>query len=49
LKLGHLAESIAINKAAKQLGLNAKISPTRSAPSTPDFISALGARRELRL
>jgi branched-chain amino acid transport system substrate-binding protein len=40
---GHLAESIAINKAAKQLGLNAKIFAYSVGPSTPDFISALGA------
>src|ERR1700737_1388721 len=40
---GHLAEAIAINKAAKQLGLNAKIFAYSVGPSTPDFISALGA------
>src|SRR5437762_2005993 len=40
---GHLAESIAINKAAKQLGLDAKIFAYSVGPSTPDFISALGA------
>ena len=40
---GHLAESIAINKAAKQLGLNAKIFAYSVGPSTPDFIKALGA------
>jgi branched-chain amino acid transport system substrate-binding protein len=39
---GHLAEAIAINKAAKQLGLNAKIFAYSVGPSTPDFISALG-------
>src|SRR6266436_868356 len=39
---GHLAESIAINKAAKQLGLDAKIFAYSVGPSTPDFISALG-------
>src|SRR5438445_758300 len=38
-----MAESIAINKAAKQLGLNAKIFAYSVGPSTPDFISALGA------
>ncbi len=43
LNSGHLAESIAINKAAKQLGLNAKIFAYSVGPSTPDFISALGA------
>ncbi len=40
---GHLAEAIAINKSAKQLGLNAKIFAYSVGPSTPDFISALGA------
>ena len=40
---GHLAEAISINKAAKQLGLNAKILAYSVGPSTPDFISALGA------
>src|SRR5256885_12762494 len=40
---GHLAEAIAINKAAKQLGLNAKIFAYSVGPSTPDFIKALGA------
>ena len=39
---GHLAEAIAINKAAKQLSLNSKISAYSVGPSTPDFISALG-------
>ena len=39
---GHLAEAININKAAKQLGLNAKIFAYSVGPSTPDFISALG-------
>jgi branched-chain amino acid transport system substrate-binding protein len=42
LNSGHLAESIAINKAAKQLGLDAKIFAYSVGPSTPDFISALG-------
>ena len=40
---GHLAEAIAINKAAKQLGLNAKIFAYSVGPSTPDFINSLGA------
>lgn len=40
---GHLAEAIGINKAAKQLGLNAKIFAYSVGPSTPDFIQALGA------
>lgn len=40
---GHLAEAIAINKAAKQLGLDAKIFAYSVGPSTPDFIQALGA------
>src|SRR5256885_6174905 len=43
LNSGHLAESIAINKAAKQLGLSAKIFAYSVGPSTPDFINALGA------
>ncbi|TMD13685.1 MAG: branched-chain amino acid ABC transporter substrate-binding protein [Chloroflexi bacterium] len=42
LNSGHLAEAIAINKAAKQLDLNAKIFAYSVGPSTPDFISALG-------
>jgi branched-chain amino acid transport system substrate-binding protein len=40
---GHLAEAIAINKAAKQLSLDAKIFAYSVGPSTPDFIKALGA------
>jgi branched-chain amino acid transport system substrate-binding protein len=40
---GHLAEAIAINKAAKQLGLNAKIFAYSVGPSTPDFIKSLGS------
>ncbi|HVH65241.1 MAG TPA: amino acid ABC transporter substrate-binding protein [Candidatus Acidoferrum sp.] len=40
---GHLAEAISINKAAKQLGLNAKIFAYSVGPSTPDFVQALGA------
>ena len=40
---GHLAEAIAINKAAKQLGVNAKIFAYSVGPSTPDFVSALGS------
>src|SRR6266851_304559 len=43
LNSGHLAEAIAINKSAKQLGLNAKIFAYSVGPSTPDFISALGS------
>src|SRR6202022_995376 len=43
LNSGHLAESIAINKAAKQLGLDAKIFAYSVGPSTPDFVNALGA------
>ena len=39
---GHLAEAIAIHKAAKDLSLNAKIFAYSVGPSTPDFISALG-------
>jgi branched-chain amino acid transport system substrate-binding protein len=40
---GHLAEAVNINKAAKQLGLNAKIFAYSVGPSTPDFIAQLGA------
>ncbi len=40
---GHLAEAIAINKAAKQLSFDAKIFAYSVGPSTPDFIKALGA------
>jgi branched-chain amino acid transport system substrate-binding protein len=40
---GHLAEAIAINKAAKTLKLDAKIFAYSVGPSTPDFISALGS------
>ncbi len=43
LNSGHLAEAIAINKAAKQLSLNARIFAYSVGPSTPDFIKALGA------
>ncbi|MDE3192267.1 MAG: amino acid ABC transporter substrate-binding protein [Chloroflexota bacterium] len=39
---GHLAEAIAINKAAKDLGVNAKILAYSVGPSTPQFIKALG-------
>jgi branched-chain amino acid transport system substrate-binding protein len=42
LNSGHLAEAIAINKAAKQLSLDAKIFAYSVGPSTPDFITALG-------
>ena len=42
LNSGHLAEAIAINKAAKDLGLNAKLFAYSVGPSTPDFIQALG-------
>src|SRR3989440_86243 len=40
---GHLAEAIAINKAAKQLGLDAKIFAYSVGQATPDFIKALDA------
>lgn len=40
---GHLAEAIAINKAAKTLHLDAKIFAYSVGPSTPDFISSLGS------
>src|ERR1700687_1713702 len=43
LNSGHLTEAIAINKAAKEQKLNAKIFAYSVGPSTPDFISALGA------
>src|ERR1700694_2596356 len=42
MNAGPPAKSIAINKAAKQLGLDAKIFAYSVGPSTPDFISALG-------
>ena len=42
LNSGHLAEAIAINKAAKDLNINAKIFAYSVGPSTPDFIDALG-------
>jgi branched-chain amino acid transport system substrate-binding protein len=42
LNSGHLAEAIAINKAAKDLQLNAKLFAYSVGPSTPDFIAALG-------
>ncbi len=42
LNSGHLAEAIAINKAAKEQRLNAKIFAYSVGPSTPDFISSLG-------
>jgi branched-chain amino acid transport system substrate-binding protein len=43
LNSGHLTEAIAINKAAKEQKLNAKIFAYSVGPSTPDFITALGA------
>ncbi len=42
LNSGHLQEAIAINKAAKDLKLDAKFSAYSVGPSTPDFIAALG-------
>lgn len=42
LNSGHLQEAIAINKAAKEQQLNAKIFAYSVGPSTPDFISSLG-------
>ena len=39
---GHLAEAIAIHRAAKALGLDAKIFAYSVGPSTPDFVSQLG-------
>ncbi len=42
LNSGHLQEAIAINKAAKDLRLDAKLSAYSVGPSTPDFVAALG-------
>jgi len=42
LNSGHLAEAVAINKAAKQLDVNAKLFAYTVGPSTPDFVSSLG-------
>src|SRR3989442_3020277 len=42
LNSGHLAEAIAINKAAKEQKLNAKVFAYSVGPSTPDFIKSLG-------
>jgi len=42
LNSGHLTEAIAINKAAKEQKLNAKIFAYSVGPSTPDFITSLG-------
>src|SRR2546429_4809959 len=42
LNSGHLQEAIAINKAAKEQRINAKIFAYSVGPSTPDFITALG-------
>src|SRR5207245_7727612 len=42
LNSGHLQEAIAINKAAKEQKLNAKLFAYSVGPSTPDFIAALG-------
>jgi branched-chain amino acid transport system substrate-binding protein len=42
LNSGHLQEAVAINKAAKEQKLNAKIFAYSVGPSTPDFITALG-------
>jgi len=39
---GHLQEAIAINKAAKDLKLDAKLFAYSVGPSTPDFVTALG-------
>jgi branched-chain amino acid transport system substrate-binding protein len=43
LNSGHLQEAIAINKAAKEQKLNARIFAYSVGPSTPDFITALGS------
>src|SRR5258708_6785234 len=42
LNSGHLQEAIAINKAAKEQKLNAKIFAYSVGPSTPDFVTSLG-------
>src|SRR5260370_22155424 len=42
LNSGHLQEAIAINKAAKEQKLNAKIFAYSVGPSTPDFVNSLG-------
>src|SRR5207245_9192336 len=42
LNSGQLQEAIAINKAAKEQKVNAKIFAYSVGPSTPDFITALG-------
>jgi len=42
LNSGHLAEAIAINKAAKDLKMNAKLFAYSVGPSTPDFMKSLG-------
>src|SRR5437879_7974272 len=42
LNSGHLQEAIAINKAAKEQKVNAKIFAYSVGPSTPDFITDLG-------
>src|SRR6266702_2019897 len=42
LNSGHLAEAIAIHKAAKEQKVNAKIFAYSVGPSTPDFIKSLG-------
>jgi len=44
LNSGHLAEAVAINKAAQQLDLNAKLFAYTVGPSTPDFVNSLGAQ-----
>jgi len=43
LNSGHLAEAVAIHKAARQLQIDAKIFAYTVGPSTPDFVSSLGA------
>ncbi len=43
LNSGHLAEAIAINKAAKDLQVNSKIFAYSVGASTPDFVTSLGA------
>ena len=42
LNSGHLQEAVAINKAAKDLKMDAKVFAYSVGPSTPDFITSLG-------
>jgi branched-chain amino acid transport system substrate-binding protein len=42
LNSGHLAEAVAIHRAARTLGLDARIFAYSVGPSTPDFVAELG-------